>query len=141
MAVTFGSYNAQVALSSEEQKEVLLRLRRDLRSIQEALRVVTTAMGFLAGEGGRLDMPLSQYLLKVLRLRKTEFCGRVLLVSVFVPITCTEVLLCLVKLLQYCSSFVFSVPCSTFCPSGKPLHWRKCGCTHSMEWKYAICTI
>ena len=75
----FGSHNAQVALSSEEQKEVLLRLHRDLRSIQEALRVVTTAMGFLAGEGGRLDMQLSQYLLKVLRIRKTEFCGRVLL--------------------------------------------------------------
>ena len=107
MAVTLGSHNAQVALSSEEQKEVLLRLRRDLRSIQEALRVITTAMGFLAGEGGRLDMPLSQYLLKVLRLRKTEFCGRVLLVSVFVPITCTEVLHCLVKLLQYCFFFCF----------------------------------
>ena len=58
---------------------MLLRLHRDLRSIQEALRVVTTAMGFLAGEGGRLDMQLSQYLLKVLRIRKTEFCGRVLL--------------------------------------------------------------
>ena len=82
MAFTLGSHNAQVALSSEEQKEVLLRLRRDLRSIQDALRVVTTAMGFLAGEGGRLDMPLSQYLLKVLRLRKTEFCGKVLLYSV-----------------------------------------------------------
>jgi len=107
MAVTLGPHNTQVALSSEEQKEVLLRLRRDLRSIQEALRVVTTAMGFLAGEGGRLDMPLSQYLLKVLRLRKTEFCGRVLLVSVFMPITCTEVLHCLVKLLQI--FFFFSV--------------------------------
>ena len=105
MAVTLGSHNAQVALSSEEQKEVLLRLRRDLRSIQEALRVVTTAMGFLAGEGGRLDMPLSQYLLKVLRLHKTEFCERVLLGSVFMPITCTEVLLRLVKLLQYCFFF------------------------------------
>ena len=80
-----GSRNAQVALSSEEQKEVLLRLCRDLRGIQEALRVVTTAMGFLAGERGRLDMQLSQYLLKVLRLRKTEFCGRVLLASVYIP--------------------------------------------------------
>ena len=77
------SFNAQVALSSEEQKEVLLRLHRDLRSIQEALHVVTTAMGFLAGEGGRLDMQLSQYLLNVLKLRKTEFCGRVLLASVY----------------------------------------------------------
>ena len=73
-----GSHNTQAALSSEEQKEVLVRLHRDLRSIQEALRVVTTAMGFLAGEGGRLDMPLSQYLLKVLKLRKIEFCERVM---------------------------------------------------------------
>ena len=80
-----GSHNTQAALSSEEQKEVLVRLRRDLRSIQEALRVVTTAMGFLAGEGGRLDMPLSQYLLKVLKLRKTEFCGRVMLASMYLP--------------------------------------------------------
>ncbi len=87
---------------------MLLRLHRDLRRIQEALRVVTTAMGFLAGEGGRLDMPLSQYLLKVLRLRKTEFCGRVLLVSVFMSITCTKVLHRLVKLLRY-YFLVFSV--------------------------------
>ena len=81
----------QVALSLEEQKEVLVRLRRDLRSIQEALRVVTTAMGFLAGEGGRLDMQLSQYLLKVLRIRKTEFCGRVYthLLCTYVHHTCS----------------------------------------------------
>ena len=99
-----GSHNAQVALSSEEQKEVLLRLHRDLRSIQEALHVVTTAMGFLAGEGGRLDMQLSQYLLKVLRLRKTEFCGQVLLALCIyhMPITCTVTLV-----LSSCYMIVF----------------------------------
>lgn len=40
--------------------------------------------------------------------------------------------LCLV----HCCAFLFSTPCSTFCPSGKHLHWRKHGCTHSMKRRY-----
>ena len=38
--------------------------------------------------------------------------------------------------LIHCCAFLFSTPCNTFCPSGKHLHWRKHGCTHSMKRRY-----
>ena len=114
---------------------MLDRLHNNLRHIAEALSIVTTAMGFLASAGSCPDMPcaMKDYILKVLKIRKTEFCANVSSWQHVCPnnefinwqTDCSTVV-----------HFLFSVPCSTFCPSGKPLHSRKHGCTHSMEKRY-----
>ena len=69
----------QVVLSPEEQQEVLTRLHNSLSHISDALSIVTTAIGFLASAGSLPEMPstLKDYILKVLKIRKTEFCGNV----------------------------------------------------------------
>ena len=58
---------------------MLDRLHNNLRHITEALSIVTTAMGFLASAGSCPDMPcaMKDYILKVLKIRKTEFCANV----------------------------------------------------------------
>ena len=123
----------QIVLSPEEQRDVLDRLHNNLRHITEALSTVTTAMGFLASAGSCPDVScaLKDYILKVLKIRRTEFCANVS--SSYMSISYGKMVShCLI----HCCAFPFSTPCRTFCPSGKPLHWRKHGCTQSMERRY-----
>ena len=73
------SNDLQIFLSPEEQRDVLDRLHNTLRHITEALSTVTTAMGFLASAGNCPDVScaLKDYILKVLKIRRTEFCANV----------------------------------------------------------------
>ena len=126
--------NFQISLSPEEQRDVLDRLHNSLRHITEALSTVTTAMGFLASAGSCPDVScaLKDYILKVLKIRRTEFCANV---SSWYNVSISWEDGLSVYLI-HCCAFLFSTPCSTFCPSGKHLHWRKHGCTHSMKRRY-----
>ena len=57
---------------------MISRLRHDMTEVSSALQTVTIAMGFLAGETSQPDMPLGQYVLRVLKIkRKLEFCRKV----------------------------------------------------------------
>jgi hypothetical protein len=67
----------QDTLNQDDQKDVLRKLHGDLREISEALHTLTIAISFLASKGGnKPDMPLSRYIISVLRIRKTEFCKK-----------------------------------------------------------------
>jgi hypothetical protein len=67
----------QISLTSEEQKEVIGRLHHNLTEVSSALQNVTIAMGFLAGDSRPPDMPLGQYISRVLKIKaKVDFCRK-----------------------------------------------------------------
>ena len=49
---------------------MISRLRHDMTEVSSALQTVTIAMGFLAGETSQPDMPLGQYVLRVLKIKR-----------------------------------------------------------------------
>ena len=70
--------HCQISLTSEEKKEVIGRLHHNLTEVSSALQNVTIAMGFLAGDSRPPDMPLGQYISRVLKIKaKVDFCRKV----------------------------------------------------------------